>query len=355
MPDTSSEPHMHHKIVLAARPQGRVRDEHFREEHAPIPSASDGEILVRTSMFSLDPYMRGRMNDGPSYAAPVAIGEVMTARGIGTVIESKCADFAAGDTVFGHTGWQSHCVMRPPAAYAPTAAAAMAPRALDSAYAPPSTALGILGMPGLTAYVGLQVIGAPAAGETVVVSAASGAVGAVVGQLARMRGCRVVGVAGAASKCDYVVEELGFDACVSHHSATLAEELRAACPDGIDIYFENVGGKTFEAVLPQLNTFARIPVCGSIANYNSSSAPSEVNYMAALQRAMTSKRLHMQGFIVSDRWDLFEEYHAQMSAWIRAGRAHYKEDIVDGLANAPRAFQGLLAGENFGKLLIRVS
>ena len=332
------------QIQLAAHPNGFPKDTDFRMVEGPVPSPDAGQMLCQTVYLSLDPYMRGRMNAGPSYAKGVAVGEVMTAGTVSRVAESKLKGFAVGDFVLTGNGWQDYALSD-----------GRGVRKLDPDEAPISTAVGVLGMPGHTAYVGLLDIGKPKSGETVVVSAASGAVGAVVGQIARIKGCRVVGVAGAKEKCDYVVDELGFYACVSHQSDDLAANLEAACPDGIDVYFENVGGKVFDAVLPRLNTFARVPVCGRIANYNLTGPPPGPDQTAKLMGLVLVRRLTLRGFIVSDHVDRMPHFLRDVGAWIRNGELRYREDIVEGLENAVTAFQGLLKGRNFGKLLVRVS
>ncbi len=332
------------QIQLAAHPDGFPKDTDFRMVEGPVPRPDAGQMLCQTVYLSLDPYMRGRMNAGPSYAKGVAVGEVMTAGTVSRVTESKLDGFAVGDFVLTGNGWQD---------YALTDGRGV--RKLDPDEAPISTAVGVLGMPGHTAYVGLLDIGKPKANETVVVSAASGAVGAVVGQIARIKGCRVVGVAGVKEKCDYVIDELGFDACVSHQSDNLAANLKAACPDGIDVYFENVGGKVFDAVLPLLNTFARVPVCGRIANYNLTGPPPGPDQTARLMGRVLVRRLTLRGFIVFDHVDRMPDFLRDVGAWIRNGELKYREDIVEGLENAVTAFQGLFQGRNFGKLLVRVS
>ena len=250
------------RIVLAARPVGEPNESDFRIEDMPVPTPGLGEMLLRTLWLSLDPYMRGRMSDAPSYATPVGIGQVMEGRTVSEVVASNNDGFAVGDIVFSPNGWQTHAVSD-----------GKLVRKIDPKLAPVSTALGVLGMPGMTAYTGLLDIGRPQPGETVVVSAASGAVGSVVGQIARLKGARAVGIAGGAEKCRYVVEELGFDACIDHRAPDLPARLKAACPKGIDVYFENVGGAVFEAVFPLLNNFARVPVCGQIATYNATEMP----------------------------------------------------------------------------------
>jgi NADPH-dependent curcumin reductase CurA len=268
----------------------------------------------------------------------------MVARTVSQVIDSDVDGFAAGDFVLCSGGWQDYVVSD-----------GRGVRKLDPADAPISTALGVLGMPGMTAYVGLLHIGQLKDGESVVVSAASGAVGAVVGQIAKLKGCRVVGVAGAPEKCDYVTGELGFDACVSHHSATLAQDLASACPDGVDVYFENVGGKVFEAVLPLLNDFARVPVCGRIATYNDAEPPLGPNQVPRLMGLTLVRRLTFRGFIVFDHAELEPDFLRDVGAWVRSGRVTYREDVVEGLDHAVEAFLGLFRGANFGKLLVRVS
>ena len=336
------------RIVLAARPEGAPKETDFRLEEGAIPTPGDGEVLLRTLYFSLDPYMRGRMNEaGAGYAPGVELGAVMPAGGVSEVLESRAEGFRPGDIVNSFTGWQTHS----------TARGGGSMRRIDPATAPVSTAVGVLGMPGMTAYMGLLRIGEPQEGETVVVSAASGAVGAVVGQIARIKGCRVVGIAGAKEKCDYVVGELGFDACVSHLDPDLAGKLGEACPEGIDVYFENVGGAVFQAVLPLLNPFARVPVCGLIAQYNAKPGdpPAGPAAVTDLMRASLTRRLLIRGFIVYDFADDVQSFHAEMGEWVRSGRIRYREDVVEGIENAPRAFMGLLEGRNFGKLLVRVA
>ena len=332
------------RILLNARPEGFPSETDFRLVEAPAPEPAAGEMLVRTIYLSLDPYMRGRMNAGPSYAAPVELGGVMTGGTVGQVVASRHDGFAEGDFVLAGAGWQEYGLSD-----------SRGVRKLDPATAPISTALGVLGMPGLTAYVGLLEVGGLKDGDVVVVSAASGAVGAVVGQIAKIRGHRVVGVAGARKKCDYVVDELGFDACVSHRSDTLAGDLEAACPDGVDLYFENVGGKVFDAVLPLLNQFARVPVCGRIASYNATSLPEGPDRVPQLMGLALVRRLTIRGFIVFDHAHLQPDFLRDVGGWIRSGALKYREDVVEGLDNAVGAFLGLLRGENFGKLLVRVS
>ena len=332
------------RIVLAERPQGRPGPENFRLEEVPVPEPGASELLARTIYLSLDPYMRGRMSDAPSYTPPVAIGGVMTGGTVGQVVRSNLEGFAPGDFVVGYGGWQDFSVFK----------AGEASR-VDPEQAPISTALGVLGMPGMTAYTGLHEIGRPQAGETLVVAAASGAVGTVVGQIAKIRGCRVVGVAGSKAKCDYVVNDLGFDACIDHRAEGFAEALADACREGIDIYWENVGGLVFDAVLPLLNRFARIPVCGLIARYNATELPEGPDRMPLLFRNVLTKRLTIRGFIVWDFNALEEKFRREVGQWLRQGRLRYREDVRDGLEHAPQAFMGLLEGGNFGKLLVRVA
>jgi NADPH-dependent curcumin reductase CurA len=288
--------------------------------------------------------MRGRMNAARSYARPVEVGEVMEGRAVAEVVESHLPGNEAGDIVFAPTGWQEYALSD-----------GQGVRKLDPSLGPTSYALGVLGMPGLTAYVGLLTVGQPKPGETVVVAAASGAVGSLVGQIAKIKGCRAVGIAGGGRKCRYVTEELGFDACLDHRAPGLPERLQASCPAGIDVYFENVGGPVFDAVLPLLNPFARVPVCGLIAHYNATAPPPGPDRVPALLMATLTKRLTFRGFIVSDFAAQFPQFLADMSAWLREGKVKYREDITDGLENAPRELIGLLKGENFGKKIIRVA
>jgi len=332
------------RIVLAARPQGEPRDEDFRLEAVNLVSPGPDQVLLRTIYLSLDPYMRGRMNAGPSYAPPVEVGQVMEGGTISAVVESRSPALVAGDIVLGYTGWQEYAV-----------ASADSLRKLDPARAPISTALGVLGMPGLTAYTGLLNIGQPKPGETVVVAAASGAVGSVVGQIAKIKGCRAVGIAGGKRKCDFVVQELGFDACVDHHNAPFPQDLKAACPNGVDVYFENVGGRVLNAVLPLMNPFGRVPVCGLIAQYNSTGLSPGIDRIPQLMGAILVKRLTFRGFIVSDFSAQEDDFEREMLQWLRAHKVKYREDVIDGLENAVAAFQGLLKGRNFGKLLVRLS
>lgn len=342
MPDALT---LNQRIVLVSRPVGAPTPENFRLEREALPDLVEGQVLLKTLYLSLDPYMRGRMSDAPSYAAPVAIGEVMTGGAVSRVERSLNPKFHEGDLVVGATGWQSHSI---------SDGRALIP--VPSGLPSPSMALGVLGMPGMTAYMGLMDIGQPKEGETLVVAAASGAVGSVVGQVARIKGLKVVGVAGGADKCRYVVDELGFDACIDHKRADFAEQLAQACDAGVDIYFENVGGKVFDAVLPLLNPKARVPVCGLIAQYNAQEAPPGPDRMPLLQRTLLTKRVRMQGFIVFDDYgDRHSEFAKAMAPWVREGKVKFREDVVEGLEQAPEAFIGLLEGRNFGKLVVRVA
>src|SRR5499427_3489725 len=330
------------RIILASRPVGEPKASDFRIEDCPIPTPGSGQVLLRSIWLSLDPYMRGRMSDAPTYAAPVPVGGVMEAGTVCEVIASNNAAFAKGDIVLARAGWQTHALSDGRGLIK-----------IDPKLAPISTAVGVLGMPGMTAYVGLLEIGKPEGGETVVVAAASGAVGSAVGQIARIKGARAIGIAGGKDKCDYVKNELGFDACLDHRDPDLAAKLKDACPKGVDIYFENVGGAVFEAVFPLLNAFARVPVCGLIAHYNDTEATAP-KWAPSLMRAVLTKRLTIRGFIVSDFAARHGDFLRDMSSWVREGRVKYKEFVTDGLENAPAAFMGLLKGANFGKQLVRV-
>ena len=331
-------------ILLKSRPVGAPTLENFRLEERNIPVPENGQVLLRTHYLSLDPYMRGRMSDGPSYAASTAIGDVMVGSTASRVETSLHPDYKVGDMVLSFSGWQDY-----------TISDGKGLTKLNADKHHPTLALGVLGMPGFTAYMGLLDIGQPKSGETVVVAAASGAVGAVVGQIAKIKGCRSIGIAGGPEKCGYVVDELGFDTCIDHHATDFSKQLATACPKGIDVYFESVGGAVFDAVLPLLNTKARIPVCGMIANYNNTELPQGPDRLGLLTRIILTKRLKMQGFIIFDDYaPCFSEFFGQMSSWLWEGRIKYREDIVDGLENAPEAFIGLLKGKNFGKLIIRV-
>jgi NADPH-dependent curcumin reductase CurA len=330
---------MNRQIRLKSRPTGEPTAENFEAVDGPSPDARDGDVVRRTIYLSLDPYMRGRMSDAPSYAAPVKVGDVMVGHTVSQVVESRNPDFTTGDFVTGYDGWQTYGISN-----------GKELRKLDPKAVPISTAIGVLGMPGMTAFVGLMDIGQPKPGETVVVSAASGAVGAVVGQLAKIKGCRAVGIAGSPDKCRYVVDELGFDACVNYKTDDLVPALKAACPDGVDVYFENVGGAVFAAILRLINKGARIPLCGIISEYNATGNPSGPNL-----RPLLVQRATIKGFIVSDHPERAPAFVQEVAPLVMTGRIKFREDIVDGLDNAPSAFIGLLAGKNFGKLMVRVS
>ncbi|MEH0873637.1 NADP-dependent oxidoreductase [Pectobacterium cacticida] len=341
MPQTNR---INRRVVLAQRPHGAPTQDNFRLEQQPVPSINAGQVLLRTVFLSLDPYMRSRMSDAPSYAKPIELNDVMVGGTISRVVESDHPDYQVGDWVLSYSGWQDYAVSD-----------GKGLTTLGQSPAHPSYALGVLGMPGFTAYMGLMDIGQPKAGETLVVAAATGPVGATVGQIGKLQGCRVVGVAGGAEKCRYAVETLGFDACLDHRADDFAEQLKQACPQGIDIYFENVGGKVFDAVLPLLNTSARIPVCGLVSGYNATGLPDGPDRLPLLTGTILKKRIRMQGFIIFDDYGhRFDEFWKAVSPWVAEGKIKYREDIVDGLENAPEAFIGLLQGRNFGKLVIRV-
>jgi NADPH-dependent curcumin reductase CurA len=337
-------PTSNRQILLASRPSGQPSRDNFQIVETEVPKPGNGQILLRTIYLSLDPYMRGRMDPGPSYAPRVEIGEVMVGRSVCEVVESKIPNYWPGDIVLAGGGWQEYVL-----------SVGAEIRKIDHFPGSISQSLGVLGMPGLTAYTGLLNIGKPKQGETLVVAAASGAVGSVVGQIAKIKGCRVVGIAGGEEKCRFVKDELEFDACVDHRQPDLADRLKAVCSNGIDIYFENVGDHVLEAVLPLLNNFARIPVCGLIAHYCATDLPTGPNRVPELMGAILKKRLTFQGVIVVDYASQFPDFMTDMSAWMKEGRVKYREDIVDGLENAPQELIRLLRGENFGKKIIRVS
>ncbi len=327
------------RVVLASRPSGEPTEDDFRIETVPMPGAGSGQVLIRTIYLSLDPYMRGRMQAGPSYAAALEVGDVMTGGVVGEVVTSDTPDFSVGDIVNTHLGWQAYGATDPGEL-----------RRVDPELAPISTALGVLGMPGTTAYFGLLEIGQPRASETVVVSAASGAVGALVGQIAKIKGCRAVGIAGSEAKCAYVVDDLGFDAAINYKNQNVDDEIAKTCPDGIDVYFDNVGGPIVDAVLNHINVGARISVCGAISEYNN--IEPELGPRAG--RTLLTKQARMEGFLMFQFAERHEAGRRQMAEWIGEGRIKYKQDFIDGLENAPRAFIGLFRGENFGKLIMRV-
>lgn len=336
---------LNRRVLLAAHPKGVPTLQDFMFDTQPIPAPVDGQVLLRTLHLSLDPYMRNLMDEvGPGYAPPVPLGEPMVGGTVSRIVASRNPRFREGQIVLAGAGWQD---------YALSDGSDL--QLLDD-MAQPSLALGGLGMPGFTAYVGLLDIGQPRPGDTVVVAAATGAVGAVVGQLAKLKGARVVGIAGGADKCRYAVEELGFDVCLDRREGQLQERLSAACPDGIDVYFENVGGEVLDAVLPLLNLGARVPVCGFIAHYNSSSPPAREDLRPQLLATVLQKRIRMQGFIILDHYaDRFEEFRRDMGQWLDTGQVKLREDRVHGLEQAPAAFIGLLEGKNFGKLVVDVA
>jgi NADPH-dependent curcumin reductase len=342
-------PEVNRRIVLASRPVGEPALSDFRLEEVPIPPLQEGQLLLQVLWLSLDPYMRGVMNEEDSYVSSMSIGAVMVGGTVSRVVESRHSGFDVGDLVVSSAGWQEYQV-----------SSGGGLRKLDPDMPNPQYAQSVLGMPGFTAYHGLLEIARPRAGETLVLAASTGAVGSIVGQLGKLNGCRVVGIAGGPEKCAYAVEELGYDAAVDHRDPRMPELLAAACPDGIDIYFENVGGAVFDAVLPLLNLRARIPLCGLIADYNAEELPPGPDRMPLLQMAILAKRLLVQGFIISDQYvvngvDNRARWFAELSQWVDSGRISYLEDITDGLENAPEAFIGMLAGRNFGKTMIRVS
>ncbi|MEG0343586.1 MAG: NADP-dependent oxidoreductase [Acinetobacter sp.] len=332
------------RIVLASRPVGEPKQSDFRIEEIEMPELADGEILLKTKYLSLDPYMRGRMSDAPSYAAPVEIGEVMVGGTVSQVISSKNLEFKEGEWILSANGWQGYAISDGTAC-----------QSLGMNPENPSWALGILGMPGFTGYMGLLDIGQPKSGETIVVAAATGPVGATVGQIGKLKGCHVVGVAGGAEKCRYAVEELGFNACIDHHDANFAEKLKQVVPNGIDVYYENVGGKVFDAVLPLLNTSARIPVCGVVSQYNLIEQAQGTDRLPTFISTILRKRIRMQGFIIFDDYGShYPAFYQQMSNWLKAREIKYKEHIVEGLDNTVSAFNSMMNGENFGKMVIQL-
>lgn len=341
MPQTNET---NRQLVLAARPVGEPTLDTMKLVESAIPKAGKDQMLLRTEYLSLDPYMRGRMSDAASYAAPVEIDGVMVGATVAQVVTSSVAGFEAGDWVLSYSGWQDYALSD-----------GVGVTNLGKTPSHPSWALGILGMPGFTAWAGLTKIGEPKAGETVVVAAATGPVGGTVGQIAKIRGCRAVGVAGGAEKCAFAVDELGFDACIDHTADNFAEELAKACPDGIDVYYENVGGKVFDAVVGLLNPNARVPVCGLISQYNATELPAGPDRMNWLMGQLLRKKIKMQGFIIFDDFaHLYPEFAKEMNPWLAEGKVKYREEMIDGLENATEAFIGLLNGKNFGKRVIRV-
>lgn len=338
------DPHRNRRWVLASRPHGAPVAENFRLEEDAIATPGEGQVLLRTVFLSLDPYMRGRMSDTPSYSPPVKIGEVMCGGTVSRVVKSQHPDFAEGDWVQGYSGWQDYDISGGEGLVK-----------LGDNPPHPSWSLGILGMPGFTAYMGLLDIGQPKSGETLVVAAATGPVGATVGQIGKIKGCRVVGVAGGSEKCRHAVDVLGFDHCIDHHAEEFTEQLAAACPQGIDIYFENVGGKVFDAVLPLLNTSARIPLCGLVSGYNATDLPAGPDRIPLLMATLLKKRIRLQGFIIGqDYGHRIHEFQQEMEQWIRQEIIQYREQLIEGLENAPDAFIGLLEGKNFGKVVVQI-
>jgi NADPH-dependent curcumin reductase len=333
------------QFVLAERPQGEPDDNTLRLEIGDLPTPGKGQMLLRNEYLSLDPYMRGRMSDAPSYAAPVEIGQVMVGGTVAQVVSSDVDGFAEGDWVVAFGGWQDYALSDGKGVIN-----------LGKTPENPSWALGVLGMPGLTAWAGLTQIGQPKAGETLVVAGASGPVGATVGQIGKILGCRVVGIAGGPEKCAHGVETLGFDDCIDYKAEGFPEALQEAVPDGIDIYFENVGGAVFDAVLPLLNASARIPVCGLISQYNATSLPDGPDRMNYLMGQILRKRMTMRGFIVFDDFGhLYPQFASQMGAWVKQGKVRYREEMIAGLEQAPGAFIGLLRGDAFGKRVVRLT
>ena len=344
MKTTQQNSQVNRQWTLATRPVGAPSINNFNFVESDKPTPKQGELLLRTVFLSLDPYMRGRMNDAKSYAEPVAIDEVMVGGAVCRVEASNHPDYEVGEWVVSFSGWQDYAISD-----------GVDLLKLGKQPTQPSYALGVMGMPGLTAYMGLLDIGQPKAGETVVVAAATGAVGSLVGQIAKLKGCKVVGIAGGAEKCRSAVEELGFDICLDHKSPDLAQQLEQACDAGIDVYFENVGGKVFDAVLPLLNSCARIPLCGIISQYNATELPEGPDRMFALMGNLLVKRIKMQGFIVFDDYGhRYDEFSQNMSQWLADGKIKYREDLVEGLENTVESFIGLLEGKNFGKLVMRV-
>jgi hypothetical protein len=337
-------PTLNRSLVLAVRPKGEPTADTLRLESGAVPTPAMGQMLLRTEYLSLDPYMRGRMSDAPSYAAPVSVGAVMEGGTVAQVVTSHVKGFAPGDWVLSFNGWQD---------YALSDGKGVTPLGSDPAH--PSWALGIMGMPGFTAWAGLTQIGMPKPGETVCVAAATGPVGATVGQIAKLMGCHVVGIAGGPAKCAHAVEQLGFDACLDHKLPEFADMLQTAAPKGIHVYFENVGGAVFDAVVPLLNTGARIPVCGLVSGYNATALPDSPDRMGWLMGQILRKRLTMRGFIIfQDFGHLYPQFAKAMGDWLAAGQMIYVEEVIEGLGSAPQAFIGLLRGENFGKRVIHV-
>ena len=332
------------QVRLARRPHGEPDDATYRVTHDPVPEPGEGQLLLRVVYVSLDPYVRGRMSDAPSYAAPMEVGDVIVGGTVCEVVESRHPDYTAGDIVLSYSGWQTHALSD-----------GSGLRRVDASVVPVSTALGVLGMPGFTAYAGLLEIGRPQPGETVVVAAATGPVGSAVGQVARVKGARAVGIAGGPQKCRALLDDFGFDAAVDHRSDAFAEQLADAVPDGVDVYFENVGGRVTREVLRHVNTYARMPVCGLVSGYNATSAPEGPDRLPGFMGLVLRKSLTVRGFIQDEFTGSHgRDFVREMSGWVADGSVRYREDVVEGLESAPEAFRGLLTGRNFGKLLVRV-
>lgn len=342
----SQTPNINRRMILAKRPVGLPDADTLCMESVAIPEPGENQMLLRTVYMSIDPYMRGRMNDTKSYAEPVKIDEVMTGQVVAEVVSANLDGYAPGDYVLAGSGWQDYATSD-----------GVGVMNLGKNPQNPSWALGILGMPGYTAYAGLLEIGAPKPGETVIVAAASGPVGATVGQIAKIKGCRVVGIAGGAEKCAHVVNNLGFDACIDHRVEGFSAQLSAACPDGIDVYFENVGGKVLHAVLPLINPFARIPVCGVAAWYNLTELPQGPDFSPAIMGTILRMKVKMQGFIIFDSFpqSLYHDFVRDMSEWLATGKVQYKEQVVEGLENAPAALNDVLLGKSFGKVVVKLA
>ncbi|TXD98058.1 NADP-dependent oxidoreductase [Psychrobacter frigidicola] len=343
--DKQQNQQQNRQIKLASRPHGAPTAANFEMATSEIPKPNNKQILLRTVYLSLDPYMRGRMSDAASYADPLQVGDVMLGGTVAQVVESNIDKFAVGDLVVSNSGWQDYSVSD-----------GIGVLKLDKDMAHPSYGLGVLGMPGFTGYMGLTDIGKPQKGETLVVAAATGPVGATVGQVANHLGLHTVGIAGGAEKCAYAIDKLGFDACIDHTADDFAQQLKDACPKGIDVYYENVGGKVFDAVLPLLNAHARIPVCGLVSQYNATELPDGKDRLSVLMGNILSKRLTVKGFIIFEEYgDHYPEFLTTMSKWVESGKVKTKEHQVDGLDQAPTAFIGMLAGDNFGKTVVKVA
>ena len=343
--DTTQSDTLNRQVKLASRPHGKPVDDNFELTTTEVPTPSDSEMLLRTLYLSLDPYMRGRMSDTKSYADPLEVGDVMLGATVSQVVSSNVEGFSEGDIVVAYGGWQDYSVSNGEGVYK-----------LTKDMSNPSYGLGVLGMPGFTGYMGLTDIGKPQAGETLVVGAATGPVGATVGQVGKIHGLKVVGVAGGADKCKYAVEELGFDVCLDHRADDFEAQLAAACPNGIDIYYENVGGRVFDAVLPLLNAHARIPVCGLAAHYNQTELPDGKDRLSLLMSTILRQRLTVKGFIIfEEHGDHFPQFLQTMGKWVTEGKVKTKEHMVDGLANAPLGFVDMLEGNNFGKTVVKVA